>query len=125
MGGTVTVPKKPGHSGVGHFKIERLTSVLLIPLTLWALYAAAKVAPGGFDAVVAFVREPVNAALVLLLATISAAHMRLGMTVIIEDYVETPALRGLVLLVNFLVVAAAWLIIAYSIAAAYLPGLPH
>jgi succinate dehydrogenase / fumarate reductase membrane anchor subunit len=125
MSGTVTVPKKPGHSGVGHFKIERLTAVLLIPLTLWALYEAIKVAPGGYDAFIAFIREPSSAALVLLLATISAAHMRLGMTVIIEDYVETPALRGLALLVNFLVVVAAWLIVLYSIAAAYLPGLPH
>ena len=44
---------------------------------------------------------------------------------IIEDYVETPALRGLALLANFLVVAAGVVVVAYFIAAAYLPGLPH
>ena len=36
------------HSGVGGFIAERVTSIALVPLCLWAVWAAMAVAPTGY-----------------------------------------------------------------------------
>ena len=55
------------HHGVSAFIVERSTSVALVPLCLWAVYAAIKVAPLGYESAVLMLRQPVNAILSLLL----------------------------------------------------------
>lgn len=76
-----------GH-GVGHWMAERMTSVALIPLGLWAVYAVLHLATAGYDGAVDFLQSPINIVLILLTLAISFHHMHLGMRVIIEDYIE-------------------------------------
>lgn len=72
--------------GTHHWWVQRVTSVVLLPLTLWFVLSAASLAGAGYEATIAWIARPWNA--VLLLATIGVTfyHTALGLQVIVEDY---------------------------------------
>jgi succinate dehydrogenase / fumarate reductase membrane anchor subunit len=76
------------HHGSGVWLAERVTSVALVPLGLWAIYSVLQLAIVGYDGAVDFFRSPVNVTLALLTLGISFHHMHMGMRVILEDYIE-------------------------------------
>ncbi len=76
------------HHGSGVWLAERMTSVALIPLGLWSVYAVLHLAAAGYDGAIDFLQSPVNIALILLTLMISFHHMHMGMRVILEDYIE-------------------------------------
>jgi succinate dehydrogenase / fumarate reductase, membrane anchor subunit len=78
--------KKSVHHGAKEWLSERLTSLILVPLTLWALWSAASIAGGGYEAALAFVRTPVHSGLIGVLAAISVWHMHMGLKAVIDDY---------------------------------------
>jgi succinate dehydrogenase / fumarate reductase membrane anchor subunit len=81
-----------GH-GMGTWMTERMTSVALVPLGLWAVYAVLHLATAGYDGAREFLQAPLNLVLILLTLLIAFYHMHLGMRVIIEDYIEHKASR--------------------------------
>jgi succinate dehydrogenase / fumarate reductase membrane anchor subunit len=86
--------------GVNRFIAERATAIALVPLSLWAVYAALRVAPVGYEGAVALLQSPFNAVMAVLLIAVSAAHMEMGMRVIIEDYIHEHAPKIAALLAN-------------------------
>ncbi len=94
------------HSGVGAFITERVTSVALVFLCLWAVWAMVATAPGGYAGAVAFLHNPIEATLAVLLVAIGFQHTHLGMRVIIEDYVPGHSARLACLLLNSAVALA-------------------
>jgi succinate dehydrogenase / fumarate reductase, membrane anchor subunit len=95
------------HSGTGHFYRERLTSVALIPLSLWFAYAMLGLAGTNEVAVVSFLAHPWNAILMAAFAVISFYHLSLGLQVVIDDYIHTTGIKlFLLLLVRFIAIAA-------------------
>ena len=111
------------HHGVGGFIAERTTAIMLLPLCLWAVWAALKIAPGGYDGAAAFLTSPVNAVLAILLVVVAARHTQLGMRVIIEDYIDRTATRVSLLLLNTAVAWVAAALAVFSILRVALPGL--
>ena len=91
-----------GH-GAGHWLSERVSSLALVPLVLWIAYAALQIAGAGYEGAIAWVREPLNAVLLVLLLAIGFHHMHAGMRVVIEDYIDKAMSRAGVLLVNLFV----------------------
>jgi succinate dehydrogenase / fumarate reductase membrane anchor subunit len=89
--------------GVGHFIAQRTTAVALVVLVLWGVSAALGLSRGDYDDAVLWLHSPVNAGLLSLLAVAAFWHMQLGMRVIIEDYIEAPATKAALLLLNVLV----------------------
>jgi succinate dehydrogenase / fumarate reductase membrane anchor subunit len=75
-------------SGVHHWWLMRVTSVALLPLSIWLVFALAGLAGASHAEALAFIGRPFNA--VLLLAFLAAAfhHTAYGVQVIIEDYVR-------------------------------------
>jgi succinate dehydrogenase / fumarate reductase membrane anchor subunit len=102
-------------SGVGHFIGERVSSVALVPLVLWGMWAAVGLAGGSFEQAVAWMRSPINASLTILLALTSFYHMQLGMQVIIEDYIEKHATKAALLLLNVFFCSAAAVLTALCV----------
>lgn len=85
--------------GTTHWWWERVTSLILIPFTLWFAYFLVTVAPQGIEAVRGWFGSPFHAiGTVVLLATLFY-HTALGIQVVIEDYVhaEYKKLAGVVL----------------------------
>ncbi len=75
-------------SGVHHWWLQRLTSVALLPLSIWLVFALAALAGASHAEAVAWIGRPVNA--VLMLAFLAAAfhHTAAGVQVVVEDYVH-------------------------------------
>jgi succinate dehydrogenase / fumarate reductase, membrane anchor subunit len=110
------------HHGAGTWIKERVSSLILIPLTGWGFWAASALSGSGFDGVTRWLHSPVNATLLGLLILVSLYHMRLGLRVAIEDYVAKPAGRGALLLLNTLFCLALAVIAIVSIVMIALQG---
>ncbi len=100
----------PAHSGVHHWWVQRLTSIALVPLSVW--FVVSLVCLPGLDhrTVTAWLGQSWTALLMVLFVLVAAWHSNLGLQVIIEDYVHGAGSRTLLLvLVRFLnaLVAAA------------------
>ncbi|HEY3487917.1 MAG TPA: succinate dehydrogenase, hydrophobic membrane anchor protein [Gammaproteobacteria bacterium] len=88
--------------GVGHWWIQRLTSLALLPLMIWLVAAMALLGGADHFTLVNWVAKPVNAVLLIATALALFCHSSLGVQVIIEDYVATKWLRlSLIVAVNF------------------------
>jgi succinate dehydrogenase / fumarate reductase membrane anchor subunit len=81
------------HSGVSHWWIQRVSSALLLPLTLWFAVSAVLLAGASYEETVAWIARPHNAVLLLAMIGISYQHTASGLQVIIEDYVNQEWLR--------------------------------
>ena len=76
-----------GH-GVEHWWLHRMTAVSNVPLIISFVIVVAALAGSSYEGAVAIVSHPL-VAIILLLAVISVTnHMRLGMQIVIEDYVH-------------------------------------
>ena len=97
----------PAHSGTGHFWHERVTSVALIPLSLWFLYAMLGLAGTSEVTALQFLAHPLNALLMGAFVCFSLWHAYLGLQVVIDDYIHTAGSKiVLMLLIRFSVIAA-------------------
>jgi succinate dehydrogenase / fumarate reductase membrane anchor subunit len=90
-------------AGTGHFIGERVTSVALAILTPWFVISAALGLDFGRESALAWVANPINATLLILLVLASFYHMYLGMNVIIEDYIEKHFNRIALIILNLFV----------------------
>ena len=80
-------------SGVGHWKIQRLTAIGGVPLGLWFVASAISLAGADHATVSAWLARPLNATLMLLLVVSMWWHAKLGLQVVIEDYVHNEAAK--------------------------------
>jgi len=85
--------------GVEHWWRQRVTALALVPLTLWFVIAVIGLVGADHAAVVAWVRSPMPAVLLILLLVATFYHAALGLQVVIEDYIRGEAMRLAALLV--------------------------
>jgi succinate dehydrogenase / fumarate reductase membrane anchor subunit len=79
---------------------QRVSSVLLIPLTLWLLWAGASLASMDYSASRAFMGQPLNAIAAALLALMALYHAQAGITTIVEDYVPGEGFSKFLILIT-------------------------
>lgn len=70
-----------------HWWRMRLSSVLLVPLTAWLLWAGVSLAGADYGTAAAFMAQPFNVVAAVLFVLITAYHTQAGITEIVEDYV--------------------------------------
>ncbi len=101
--------------GVSHYIRQRVSAVALLILVPWFLYSVIVACRAGFAGAEAWISQPLNA--ILLILTLGAAfyHMRLGMQVIIEDYISKTGTRQALLILNAFVVIALFAATALSV----------
>lgn len=88
------------HAGSGHWKLQRLTAIALVPLGLWFVFAMLALSGEPYEQVRAFFASPFNATMTVLVVIAAFLHARLGIQVIVEDYVHAPALKVTALVLN-------------------------
>ncbi len=93
--------------GTGHFLWQRVTAIALVLCGVYLIGLLFGLTGADYPVARAMVADPVNA--VILVAFLIAAfwHAKLGLQVIIEDYVHTPLLGGIAHLANIFVCALA------------------
>ncbi|HXW49075.1 MAG TPA: succinate dehydrogenase, hydrophobic membrane anchor protein [Xanthobacteraceae bacterium] len=102
-------------SGTEHFWRQRLTAVANIPLTIAAL-AILITLLGRNQAAVAQILGSGAVSIIMLLFVVSiTVHMRLGMAVIIEDYVHDDSAKLTLLMANTFFAIAVGLTSVYGI----------
>jgi succinate dehydrogenase / fumarate reductase membrane anchor subunit len=74
--------------GVSHWWAQRVTAMALVPLCLWMVISVIGLVGGDHGAVVAWLQSPVQTALLVLLLIAMFYHAKLGLQVVIEDYVH-------------------------------------
>jgi len=80
-------------SGTGHFWWQRVTAVFLALLTPWVIGMLVALAGADQGQVLAALAKPANAIALALFALSLFAHARLGLQVVIEDYVHHRAVE--------------------------------
>jgi succinate dehydrogenase / fumarate reductase membrane anchor subunit len=108
--------------GVGHWISERVGALALIPLTLWGAFGVLRLAAGDYGAAVAWIGQPVNAVLMVLLIAISFWHMQLGLRVVIEDYVQNVLGKTTLLVLNLFLCGLVGALAVFSILKVALGG---
>ena len=76
--------------GVQHWRLQRLTALALLPLTLWFVMSLLCVFQGSHAEVVQWIGQPHITVLLLALSIALFWHLLLGVQVVIEDYVHVP-----------------------------------
>ncbi|SCY22455.1 succinate dehydrogenase, hydrophobic membrane anchor protein [Microvirga guangxiensis] len=89
-----------GH-GVEHWWVHRVTAVANVPLIIaFVIIVASLAASPSYQDAIAIISHPLIA-IILLLAVLSVVnHMRLGMQIIIEDYVHEKGYKIAALIAN-------------------------
>ena len=86
--------------GVGHWWEQRVTAIALIPLTLWFVFSLLRSSLQSYEAMRGWIGQPWVAVLGLLLVLALAWHSKLGVQVVIEDYVPSKGAKTTALLLS-------------------------
>lgn len=81
------------HEGTGTWLAHTLTSIALVPLTLWFICGMIRMVGATRHDVQAWLGSPLVLALMLALLLMTFYHMRLGLQTVVEDYVHQPVIR--------------------------------
>lgn len=80
-------------SGVGHWWAQRMTAIALLPLSLYFVLSVFLLEGAGQAAMRHYMAEPWNGVLFIALILALFYHLKLGMQVVIEDYIHTESRR--------------------------------
>jgi succinate dehydrogenase / fumarate reductase membrane anchor subunit len=103
------------NSGTEHFWRQRLTAVANIPLTIAFIIIVISLLGRNHAAVVQILGSPFVSIIMLLFIASVTYHMRIGMQVVIEDYVHAEVPKLGLLMANTFFTVAVGLAAAYAI----------
>ncbi len=113
--------------GAGEWTLEKILLALLMPLGVWVAVTAFTLSGAGYDVVLAWFADRLNAGLAIVTTLVFCAYAGLAWKVIVEDYIHRPGNKALLLgLINviFLALAAAsvFFIVRLALGSAPLPA---
>lgn len=107
-------------SGTRHFWHQRVSAVALLPLALFFIVTLITLSGAGHAEAAATIRRPFFGLVLLAFILAGAYHMRLGMQIIIEDYVHAEGVKLFLLMLNtffaaFIALAGAYALIRITL----------
>jgi succinate dehydrogenase / fumarate reductase, membrane anchor subunit len=108
--------------GAEHWWMQRVTAVALVPLGIWFVLALVLLPDYSYATLRTWVSQPVTAVLLILTVISVVYHSKLGVQVVVEDYVHVKAVKVAGLMLSTLLhiavaVAAAFAILRIAIGA--------
>jgi succinate dehydrogenase / fumarate reductase membrane anchor subunit len=101
--------------GVGHWWVQRVTAVALLPLTAWFAISLLTSSLQSYEAMRGWLGQPWVAVLTTLLVITLAWHAKLGVQVVIEDYVQAKGAKTALLLLSTYIHFAAAVVGCFAI----------
>ena len=95
------------HSGAHHWLLQRFTAIGNLVLMVWFIVSVLLLPDLNYTAAREWIAAPVPATAMALLIISTFWHARLGLQVVIEDYLHTPLLAGAAHLANIFIGALA------------------
>lgn len=93
--------------GTGHFLWQRVTAIAVLLAGAWMLGILLSLPRVDYDHARLIVADPLNASMLVAFLIAAFWHAKLGLQVVIEDYVHTPLLAGIAHLANMFACALA------------------
>jgi succinate dehydrogenase / fumarate reductase membrane anchor subunit len=75
--------------GVEHWRMQRVTAVALLPLTVWFPASLIALTGSDYNTLIAWLKTPFVIIFMVLLLVALCLHMELGLRVVVEDYVHS------------------------------------
>ena len=86
--------------GTSHFWLQRLTAIAMVPLVLWLAFSVASL-PGMSQADIrTWLSGPFTAVMMITLLLTGFYHAKLGLQMVIEDYVGNHGLRTMAVIAS-------------------------
>ena len=85
--------KKLKTHGVGHWKLQRISAIAMIPLVIWFTTSLMLTLMDGYEQSIEWLQSPFNATGLILLFGTLYFHAASGLQVVIEDYVHHEGLK--------------------------------
>ena len=79
--------------GVGHWKLQRISAIAMVPLVIWFTSSLMLILMGSYEQSIEWLQSPFNATGLILLFGTLYFHAALGLQVVIEDYVHHEGLK--------------------------------
>ena len=76
-------------AGTGHFWMQRITAITLIPLSLWMVSFTERLLDATHQEIIVWLSGPLDTILALAWVIAAFYHAAIGLQVVIEDYVHT------------------------------------
>ncbi len=81
------VTERITRSGVGHWRYQRYTAIVLLPLCLWLMINVMRGVGQGYSVAIEWLQSPVIAGLFIVGFIALYLHAMLGIQAVVEDYV--------------------------------------
>ena len=76
------------HHGAHHWLVQRFTAIGNVVLSIWLIASIIGLPDLGYETVSSWLAQPISATAMILLVISTFWHARLGLQVLIEDYVD-------------------------------------
>ncbi len=109
MGSGTSIGKVRGlgssHAGAHHWLLQRFTAIGNVVLTIWLVASIMMLPDLGYATVSSWLSQPIPAVAMILLIVCTFWHARLGLQVLIEDYVHQAGTKfGVIAALNLAVI---------------------
>tara|TARA_B110000444_G_C18504475_1_gene439372 strand:+ start:100 stop:483 length:384 start_codon:yes stop_codon:yes gene_type:complete len=91
-------------SGLSHWWHQKLTALLLLPITIWFIMSIPNFMTLNYQDKLNWLYNRPNCYLLAFFFIVSSYHMKLGLTVVIEDYIHNNNLKKILSIFIFVVV---------------------
>ena len=79
-----------GEKGTRHWRWQRISALLLIPLSIWLTVCFGETVYSGYDQSLRWMSAPLNGFLFCLTLVSLLFHGHLGIVVVVDDYIRGP-----------------------------------
>ena len=94
-------------NAVNHWKYQRYSAILLFFISLWLCLSIICVSNFSYIEIIAWLKSPINSILMVFFFLVSFFHARLGLQVVLEDYIVNLTTRNRLL---FMVNGLSWVL---------------
>jgi succinate dehydrogenase / fumarate reductase membrane anchor subunit len=101
--------------GAAHFIAQRVSALALLVLVPWFLVSLIIAVRGGYNGAIEWIAQPFNAVAILLGVGAALYHMRIGMQVVVEDYIAKSGTKAVILIVNTFVCVVLFAVAAFAV----------